>query len=97
MWIPAQTTMPSGASTLERLRDERAGRSEDDRGVEWLGRRLVAASRPGRPEAPGELLGALVAGAREREHLASLEDGDLADHVRRRAEAVEARAAARRR
>ena len=49
------------------------------------------------PEAAGELLGALVAGPREREHLASLEDRDLADHVRRRAEAVQAEARARRR
>ena len=47
MWIPAQTTTPPWRTARERGRHELAGRGEDDRGVELLGRALVGASGPG--------------------------------------------------
>src|SRR6202022_4034703 len=63
---------------------------EDDRGVQLARRPLVGSAGPGRPELAREGLRLLVAGARERVHAAPLVDGQLADHVCRRAEAVEA-------
>ena len=80
----------AGRHGRERRGDERAGRGEDDRGVELLGRRLVRAARPRGPELPRERLRlprrpARVKAKTRRPCVA----GDLRDDVRRGAEAVE--------
>ena len=72
----------------ERRRDELAGRGEDDRRVELLGRRARAG--PLRAERAGERLRLVVALARHGEHAAALAPRDLRDDVRRGAEAVQA-------
>jgi hypothetical protein len=77
---------------LERLGHELPGRGEDDRRVERLGRPLIASSGPGGSKLLPELLGACVVGARERVHGSALVSRHLADHVCRRAEAVETEA-----
>ena len=87
--MPAHTTDSAGSQRLEGLWDELARRGEDDGGVELIGWQLVAAAGPRRAEAACELLGALIARAREGVHVATLVDGDLADHVSRRAESVQ--------
>ena len=92
MWMPAETTLPPGASALSAAgtsgpaeakmsarRDARAGLSV-----------LPAQSR----RATGKRLGALVALPGERVHLSALVHRHLADHVGGRAEAVQARAVA---
>ena len=90
MWIPAHTTLPPGARFLSAAGDERSRGGEDDRRVELLGRRVVAAARPGGAERARELLRALVAGPGEGVHLSPLVHGDLADHVGGRSESVQA-------
>ena len=74
----------------ECLRDELAGGGEEDRGIELDRRPLRGVSRPCRAERSCECLGVLVPRARQRVDLASLVERNLADDVRRRAEAVEA-------
>ena len=71
----------------ERGRDELAGRGEDDRRVELLGRR--ARARPLRAERARERLRLVVALARDREDAAALRPRDLRDDVRGGAEAVQ--------
>ena len=68
---------------------ELAGRSEDDRGVEFLGRSAARLARPRGAEFAREILRPFIARARESEHAATLVAGDLADDVRRGAEAIE--------
>jgi hypothetical protein len=89
MWMPAQTTVPPGASAFSAAGNKRPHGREDDRRVELLRRRLVGAAHPGRAQRSRELLGAGVAGAGEGIDLAALVDGDLTDLVGRGAEAVE--------
>ena len=96
MWIPPQTTVPPLA-TARSAAGTSSPAGEDERGVELLGRRAERVAGPLRAELQGEGLGRLVVGAREREHAPALVDRHLADDVRRRAEAVDARGARRRR
>ena len=73
MWMPAQTTVPPGATAAQRERHERADGREDDRGVERLGRR--ARSEPPAHAAPSSranACGRVVARAREGVDLAAL-------------------------
>ena len=92
MWMPAHTTVPPLASARSAI-----GTSAP------TGAKTIAASSGSggaAPDAPGplgaepacEARARVVAGAREREHPAPLVAGDLADDVRRGAEAVEAEA-----
>ena len=84
----------AGGQGPQRGGHELAGRGEDDRGVELLAGAVDRFRRPRRHRAPGEGLAALVACAREREHLTALVDGDLADHVGGGAKPIQARGAA---
>jgi len=70
------------------LRYEFPGGSEDDRGVEGLGRQVFAGSSPGRPQLPRERLRAAVSAPGEGVHLPAFVHRHLADHVRRGAKAV---------
>ena len=93
MWMPAQTTTPPGASAAQRRRHERADGREDDRGVELLRRRGADRSPAhSQPSERANACAAVVAGAGEGEHAPPLVERDLADDVRRGAEAVEAEA-----
>ena len=92
MWMPAHTTVPPRSRTFSACGHERAGGGEDDRGVERFRRRVLAGPGPRRAERARELLRALVALAGEGVDGSALVDGDLADHVRRRAEAVQTEA-----
>ena len=82
-----RTALADGA---QRHRHELARRSEDDRGVELLGRLGGGVARPDGSEPKGESLRCVVTRAREREDAAPLAARDLRDDVRRGAEAVEA-------
>src|SRR5262249_47032338 len=73
---------------LQRGRNELAGRGEDDRRVELLGRRARAG--PLGAQRAGERLRASVALSRHCEDTAAFPQRDLRDDVGRRAEAVEA-------
>src|SRR5947208_12744248 len=73
----------------QRERNERADGSEDDRRVEFLGRRLVGAAGPDGAQLTRERLSLLVAGTREGEDAAPLVPRDLRHDVRGGAEAVE--------
>ena len=46
MWMPPQTTMPPLRHRPQRGGHELAGRREDERGVELLGRRAERVARP---------------------------------------------------
>ena len=92
MWMPAQTTVPPGASSFSARGTSSPAGAKMIAASSSLGRRVAAAAGPGGAEAARELLRALVAGAREREHLAALVHGHLADHVRGRPEPVQAEA-----
>src|SRR5215217_6585068 len=84
MWMPAQTTVPPGATARSA-----AGTSAP------AGAKISAASSgsgPLRPERPRQPLGLLVLRAGEGEHAPPLVHRDLADDVRRRAEAVQTEA-----
>ena len=94
MWMPAQTTVPPGATARSAAGTSRADRREDDRRVERFRRRIERAAAPGRPELEREALGRGIAGPREREHAPALTDRDLGDDVGGGAEAVEADPAA---
>ena len=88
--MPPQTTVPPLRHRLQRRRHQLAGRREDQRGVELLGRRAERVAGPLRSQLEREGLGGAVVRAREGEHAAALVDGNLADDVGRRAEAVDA-------
>ena len=79
----------AGRDVRQRFGNEAADRREDDRRVERLGRRLVRSAGPGHAHASRERLRLVVAGRRERVHLAPVVQRDLRDDVRRRAEAVQ--------
>ena len=49
MWMPAQTTVPPGATRAQGKRDELAGGGEDDRRVERLGQPGLAGLRTSEP------------------------------------------------
>ena len=78
------------AHVAERGRDELADGREDDDGVELLGRARERVAGPDGAERARERLGLVVARARPGEDAAALRDRDLADDVRRGAEAVQA-------
>ena len=78
------------ALCAERGGHQRSRGGEDQRGIEFRRRRLVAAPGPGRSQAPGERLCRNVARACEGVDLLALGHGDLADDVRRRPESPQA-------
>ncbi len=82
------------ADVAERGRDELSGRREHDHRVELLRRARERVAGPGGSEGAGERLSLGVVRASAGEDPAALGDGDLADDVRRGAEAVEADALA---
>ena len=92
MWMPAQTTVPPGASPPARPGTSAPTGAKMSAASSGAGRRLVAAAGPCDAELARERLRGGVARAREREHRAALGERDLRDQVRRRAEAVECRA-----
>ena len=93
MWMPAQTTMPPGASTLSACGTSAPAEAKMIAASSCSGGGSSLPPAQVGAERAGELLRALVARAGEREHLAALEHRDLADHVRGGPEAVEAEAA----
>ena len=74
----------------ERARDERADGRKDERGVQRLGRCLVAAAGPDRAQAPCERLPYDVARSRESKYFSSLGERDLRDQMPRRTESIDA-------
>ena len=93
MWMPAHTTRPARARAFSAGRHELAGGGEDDRARRAPRAGARRCPRPTTaPSVRANACVSLVAGARERVHLASLVHGDLADLVRGRAEAVQTEA-----
>ena len=87
---PRADHAPALPHVPQRRRDEVADRREDDHGVELLGRPGERVAGPHRAERACELLRLVVTRARAGEDAAPLCDRDLADDVRRGAEAVQA-------
>ena len=67
-----------------RTQHKLAGRREQDRGVEQIGRRFLARASLRRAQAARKRLGGNVALTRERKDFPALMDGNLADGVRSR-------------
>jgi hypothetical protein len=79
---------------LQCLRNERTDRCEKQRRIELVGRRLVTAARLSRAETQCELLGCVIAGARERIR-ALLMTRNLRDDIAPRRQNRRCRSAAR--
>src|SRR5262249_9582394 len=81
------------ARRRKRERHQRSDRREEKRRVERLGRARRGVAGPAAAQPARKVLRCGVAGTRERVELAALEDRDLRDDVRGRAESVDADAA----
>ena len=68
MWMPAADHAAALGHGAQRRRHELPGGSEDERGVELLGRRAQRVARPLGPQAQRELLPLAILRAREGEH-----------------------------
>ncbi len=77
------------ADSPQGQRNEIAGRREQDRSVEFHGRRFFGGACPHGAQLACEGLRDAVAGAREGEHLPALPHRNLRDDVRRGAKAIE--------
>jgi hypothetical protein len=82
---------PTLLHCLERQRNKGAHRCKDDGGVERLGRHLVGAAGPDRPQRPRKCLRRRVVAAGEGIDATTLPGRDLSKDVRSRAEAVQAK------
>ena len=89
--MPAQTTVPPGASAFSACGTSSPAEAKMIAASSCSGG-VARSPRPRSRRAAREVLGPLIAGAGEGVHLAALMNGDLADHVRCRAEAVQAEA-----
>ena len=68
MWIPAHTTDAGAVGRPQRRRDQLPDGGEDERRVEWLGRRAEGVACPFRAELARERLRVGIAAPREGEH-----------------------------